>query len=143
MEKGKYKVDTEKKTVTFGHETKTLDGKATFTTTFDFSKVDLSRLLYDAGTARLIKWRASTGIKGLSTEEAIRTLSDATVDCSLTVTRAKHVETEEEKELRAMMKEAMAKGGDLKSILARVREAMASGDKEAEEAELEAGETTE
>lgn len=142
MEKGKFLVDTDKKTVTFGHVTKTMDGEVTLTTTFDFANVGLQRLLYDAGTARLIRWRATAGIKKLATVEAVK-LDNTIVDCSKTIERVKHVETAEEKELKATIQALLAgKGGtkmSMADLLKRVKEMQAA----TEEDEMEAGEATE
>lgn len=87
-EKKTYKVNVAEKTVTFKHETKTIDGSIFLSTTFDFSKVDVARLLYDAGTARLIKWRAGSGIKEMTTVDAEAKLQNVTVDCSKVTERA-------------------------------------------------------
>jgi len=87
-EKKTYKVNVEEKTVAFNHETKTIDGSIFLTTTFDFSNVGTHRLLYDAGTARLIKWRAGSGIKEMTTADAEAKLQNVTVDCSKVTERA-------------------------------------------------------
>lgn len=139
MDKGKYKVDTEKRLVTFGHVTKTMDGSIALTTTFDYSKVDLGRLLYEAGSHRLITWRAASGIKSLTTEEA-KKLDNITLDCSVTIERKKHVETAEETELKATLKALLSGQNGAKlsvnDILKKLKELQATD-------EMEAGETTE
>lgn len=139
MEKGKHVVDVEKKTVTFGHETKTLDGSIVITTTFDLSNVDLKRLLKRAADAELIAWRAKSGIKGLTTVEA-KELDNVTVDCSKVTERVKHVETEEEKKIKAAVQAIMSgKGGDTAS-LKELMDRAAALIKAREEAEMDAGE---
>jgi hypothetical protein len=91
------------KIVSFHHETKTIDGSVWLTTRFDFTNVSPDRLIYDAGSSRLIKWRASSGIKEMTTADALKKFSDLTVDCSKTVERAEA--SEEVKELREAMKD--------------------------------------
>lgn len=143
MKTGTFHVDVEKKLVSFGHKTKTLDGFVEVTTTFDLSKVSLDRLLKRAADAELISWRARTGIKGLTTDEALKTLSDQVVDCSAIVQKVKHVETAEEKELKDLIKGAAAKGMSIKDILAQAKALVAktSTQTEAEaNEEMEAGE---
>lgn len=125
MKTGTFHVDVEKRQVSFGHKTKTLDGFVEVTTTFDLSKVTLDRLLKRAADAELISWRARTGIKGLTTEEAMKTLADQVVDCSAIVQKVKHVETVEEKELRGLMKDAMASGASIKAIMEQARAILA------------------
>jgi len=110
MEKGKFAVNVEKKTVTIGHETKTIDGKVTLTTTFDFSNVSMDRLLKRAADASLITWRAGVGIKGITTAQALETLSDKTVDCSKTQERIKRVVSEEEAKVTKLVQGYMARG---------------------------------
>ena len=117
MEKGKHHVDTEKRIVTFGHVTKTIDGTIELTTTFNFSKVKLDRLLKRAADAELIAWRAKSGIKNLSTTEAAATLQNAVIDCSKIVERVKHVETADEKALKTLIKEGKM---SVKDILAAI-----------------------
>lgn len=100
--------------VTFTHVTKTLDGEATLTTSFDFSKVSKVDMMLDAARHRLITWRASSGIKSLSTAEALGKLNHAVVDCSARVSK---VESEEVKALKDVLAEVQAKGKSLKDIL--------------------------
>lgn len=141
MKTGTFHVDVEKRQVSFGHKTKTLDGFVEVTTTFDLSKVSLDRLLKRAADAELISWRARTGIKGLTTEEAMKTLSNQTVDCSAIVAKVKHVETPEEKELRELIKSAAANGKSIKDILAQAKALVAKTQTEDEaQAEMEAQE---
>jgi hypothetical protein len=122
MDKGKHIIDIEKKTVTYGHETKTMDSSIVLTTTIDFSKVDFGRLLKRAGDAELIAWRAKSGIKGLTTAEAGK-FQNAIVDASVEVTREKHVETEEEKQIKAKVKELLGGSNvNLASLLAKLDE---------------------
>lgn len=141
MKTGTFHVDVEKKLVSFGHKTKTLDGYVEVTTTFDLSKVKLDRLLKRAADAELISWRARTGIKGLTTEEALKTLSNQVVDCSDVVQKVKHVETAEEKELKDLIKGAAAKGMSIKDILAQAKALVGKTQSEDEaQAEMESQE---
>lgn len=138
MERGKYKVDVENKTVTFGHKTKTSDGHVDLTTTFSFASVVLERLLYFAGAGRLITWRAGSGIKDLTTTEALAKFQDVVVDCAKTVERVKHTETEDEKVMKAYMIEAKAratkegKSDNLRVIMAHLRDVMDEAEGNAE-----------
>lgn len=141
-EKVTMKVDGEK--VILRHNTKTLDGDAWFTTTFDFSNVSHAQLLKWAADGRKIAWRASAGIKKLTTAEVIeKGLIVTEVDCSKTIERVKHVETEEEKQVREAIKTLLAgpSGGkmDMKTLLARLKELQATSEDEA----MEAGEDSE
>ena len=141
MKTGTFHVDMEKKQVSFGHKTKTLDGFVEVTTIFDLSKVSLDRLLKRAADAELISWRARTGIKGLTTDEAMNTLNNQVVDCSAIVSKVKHIETAEEKELKDLIKGAAAKGMSIKDILAQAKALVAKTQTEDEaQAEMEAGE---
>lgn len=116
MEKGKHAIDVVKKTVTFGHETKTGDGSVIITTTFDFSNVDMARLLKRAGDAELIAWRAKSGIKEMTTAQA-QALDNTIVDCSKITERVKKVETPEELALKEVVKGLLAQGKSVADIL--------------------------
>lgn len=146
MEKGKFKVDNANKTVTFGHVTKTMDGEVELTTVFDFSKVNADRLLYDAGTARLIKWRVGSGVKKLTTAEALAKFQNATIDCSIVAERVKHIETPEEKELRETLKALLSGQGGAKlsiaDLLKRIKEIQPTSEEPTDD-EYSAGEVTE
>ena len=119
MDKGKHIVDVDAKTVTFGHETKTLDGSIVLTTTIDFSKVDLKRLLKRAGDAELIGWRSKSGIKGLTTAEASK-FQNITVDASAEVKREKHTETPEEAENKRIIASLNLDSATLNELLKKV-----------------------
>lgn len=144
MEKNTFVVNIGAKTVTLCHETQTLDGSVLFETTFDMSAVPMSRLLKRTADADVISWRARVGIKKLTTAEVLaKNLVKTIVDSSKSVERVKHVETEEEKKIRAAVVAIMSgKGGDAASI----RELMDKANallRAREEAEMEAGESTE
>lgn len=134
MEKNTFTIDKDKKTVTLCHETKVLDGSMIFETTFDMSNVKFERMLKRMADAEVISWRSRVGIKGLTKAEVeAKELVKTVVDCSKTVERVKHVETPAEKELKKLMNDALAKGGDLKDIMANLRKLMAEKDAAAEE----------
>jgi hypothetical protein len=120
MEKGKHSINIDNRTVTFGHVTKTMDGEIALTTTFDMSKLSMERMMKRAADAELIAWRAKSGIKGLTTIEAQK-LDNIIVDCSIIAVREKHVETPEEKESKAFVKQLIDKHGTegLKELLER------------------------
>lgn len=144
MEKNTFVVNEKAKTVTLCHETKTLDGSVVFETTFDMSNVSAARMLKRMADAEVISWRARVGIKKLTTAEVLaKNLVKTTVDSSKSIERVKHVETEEEKKIRAAVIAVMSgKGGDVASI----KDLMAKAEaliKAREEAELEAGESSE
>jgi Xaa-Pro aminopeptidase len=138
MEKGKHTIDVDRRIVTFGHETKTIDGSIILTTSFDFSKVDLKRLLKRAADAELIAWRAKSGIKGLTTAEAEKTLQNSMIDCSAVVERVKHVKSESEKKLE----EARAKMGPA-AFDRLLQEFLKNATESEAQDEMEQGETTE
>jgi len=107
--------------VTLCHNTKTLDGDAWFTTAFDFTNVPHTQLLIWAADGRKIAWRATTGIKKLTTEEITnKGLLNVNVDCSKTAERVKHVETEEEKELKATIAALLSGKGGQKLTMAEL-----------------------
>ena len=112
-----------------------------FTWTLDFSKVSREQMMKWAADQRVIALRASAGVKKLTTAELEeKGLLEKEFDLSLVTERTKHVETEEEKELKATIKALTAKGDmSIKDLLAKVKAMQAA----AEEKELEDGETTE
>lgn len=140
MDKGKFIVDAEKRIVTFGHETKTMDGSVVLTTTFDFSKVKIERLLKRAADAELIGWRSKVGIKKLSTVEAAK-LDNAIVDCAAITERVKHVETAEEKELRELISAAAKNGKSIKDILEMAKALTSKNAEAASQQDMDEGET--
>ena len=143
MEKGKHSIDVEKKIVTFGHETKTIDGSIILTTSFDFSKVDMKRLLKRAADAELIAWRAKSGIKGLTTVEAEKQLQNVTVDCSAIVEKVKHVETPEEKARKEKVNELL-KSHSIEELIAMAEAHKAArAAEDAAQADMEDGESHE
>ena len=121
--------------VTVHHNTKTADGDIWFDTTFDFANVDEAQKLRWLAGARTIAWRASAGVKKLTSAEIReKGLITTTVDCSKTIERVKHVMSEEEKDMTRRVREYMAKG---LSFTAAMRAAL----QDVENEELEAGET--
>jgi hypothetical protein len=139
MEKNTFTIDLAKETVTLCHETKTLDGKILCETTFDISGMKASRRLKRIADAEVISWRARTGIKNLTTAEAIeKGLQVTTVDTSKTIEKVKHVETAEEKKIREVVTALMAgKNANTDSLKDLMAKAQAILDAKAEE---EAGE---
>jgi hypothetical protein len=137
MEKNTFTIDAMAETVTLCHETKTTDGKILCETTFDISKMKKERRLKRIADAEVIAWRARTGIKELTTAEAIaKGLQKMTVDTSATLTKVKHVETAEEKELKALVASAMKSGGNMKEIMAKINAALATTKPETETDEV-------
>jgi hypothetical protein len=130
--KNTFVVNEAAKTVTFGHTTKTSDGEIYLKTTFDFSEVGMARLIYDAGTARLIKWRQASGIKEMTTSEAEKKFTDLTVDCSKVAIREKADTPSEVAALAKRVKQLMSEGY-------KVKEAMTMAMAEVLEQEMEAG----
>lgn len=133
--KEKVTMKVEGETVILKHNTKTLDGDAWFETTFDFTNVSHAQLLKWAADGRKIAWRASAGVKKLTTKEVEeKGLLKVTVDCSKTIERVKHVETEEEKELKATLKALLSGQTGQKmtmaELLKRIKEVQAKNDEE-------------
>ena len=100
--------------VTFVHVTKTVDGEATLTTSFDFTNVNRQDLMLNAARHLLITWRASVGIKEMPTHEAMAKLNGQVVDASKRVSK---VESEETKALKDVLAGLQAKGKSLAEIL--------------------------
>jgi hypothetical protein len=147
---GTFKIDTTKKTVTFfGQKTKTKDGHVVLNTTISYENADDNRLLFDAASHGLIAWRAGSGIKEMTTAEATKNFTNVIVDRSKTSERVKHVETEEEKQLKEILKNMLidqnGKCMDMKTLLARMKELAAVNETPTKELEdlgedaLEAG----
>jgi hypothetical protein len=129
-------------TVELHHNTKTLDGDLWFDTTFDFTNVSHAQLLKWAADGRKIAWRATAGVKKLTSAEVVaKNLQVMTVDCSKTIERVKHVETAEEKEMKDVIKALLAgqngKKMDMKTMLARVKELQDAQMEEGEDATQE------
>jgi hypothetical protein len=111
-----------------------------FDWTLDFSGIKPAEILTLAAEQKVIRMRQATGVKKLSSKEIDeKGLRTKTFVLTETIERVKHEKSAEEKELEKSISEQIKAGISMKDIMAAVRALQ----KAKEDAELDAGETTE